>query len=32
MIDARNGDIPELNDNNPSERNKSGETVAMILA
>ena len=32
MIDARNGIIPDINNNNPLERNKHGETVAMILA
>ena len=32
MMTARNGIIPELNNNEPSERNKYGETVAMILA
>ena len=32
MIDARNGIIPELGNNNPLERNIDGETVAMILA
>ena len=32
MIDARNGIIPKLDNNDPSERNINGETVAMILA
>ena len=32
MIDARNGIIPELRDNDPKYRNKYGETVAIILA
>ena len=32
MIDAKNGIIPELGDNDPLYRNKYGETVAMILA
>ena len=31
MIDARNGIIPELGDNNPLERNINGDTVAIIL-
>lgn len=32
MIDARNGIIPKLDNNDPLERNINGETVAMILA
>ena len=32
MIDARNGIIPELKNNNPNYQNIKGETVAMILA
>ena len=31
MIDARNGIIPKLGNNNPLERNKIGDTVAIIL-
>ena len=31
MIDARNGIIPELDDNNPLERNINGDTFAIIL-
>ena len=32
MIDARNGIVPEIGDNDPNYENKNGETVAMILA
>ena len=32
MIDARNESIPSLGDNDPSYQNKSGWTVATILA
>ena len=32
MINAKNGIIPSLGNNDPLERNKHGETVAMILA
>ena len=32
MIDARNGIIPELGDNDPLYRNIDGDTVAMLLA
>ena len=32
MVDAKNGIIPELNDNDPLYRNKEGYTTAMILA
>ena len=32
MIDARNGIIPELANNDPSYQNIHGDTVAMILA
>ena len=32
MIDAMNGIIPKLGNNNPYDRNKYGKTVAMMLA
>ena len=32
MIDAKNGIIPELGNNNPSYQNKNGETVGLILS
>ena len=32
MIDARNGIIPELCDNDPNYQNICGDTVAIILA
>ena len=31
MIDARNGIIPELDNNDPLYRNKNGDTVASLL-
>ena len=31
IIDARNGIIPELNDNDPKYKNIDGETVATLL-
>ena len=31
MIDARNGIIPKLDNNDPLYRNKYGETVASLL-
>ena len=32
MIDAKNGIIPELRDNDPNYQNINGDTVAMLLA